>query len=77
MLLGVEVGIPVAGREEVLRVPSWVSLHTTWLWLHSPEPLGGGQTGSESPGPPCTHLSPVDQHPFAIISWLIKLEKWV
>lgn len=34
-------------------------------------------TGWETPGPPGTHLSPVDQHPLAIISWLIKLEKWV
>lgn len=31
----------------------------------------------ETPRPPRTHLSPVDQHPLAIISWLIELEKWI
>lgn len=71
----------MAGREEILQVPLWVSLHTTRLWLHSPEPLGGGQAAyplaQRARGPPCTHLSPVDQHPLAVVSWLIKLEKWV
>lgn len=40
-------------------------------------PHGQFDQSHENPWPPFTYLGPMDQHPFAIISWLVKLKKRV